>query len=160
MSRDDQTGGNAPRQGTMIRQSRFGATSYDTVALTRFPPPDFLTPTQRNLWIAALGDVPLEFFRARHIPVMIQYVRAVERMMFYSDRFEEDPEDAISLSRWDKMLKICYRLENHLSLNTGALISLVVRARTELKLANQQKNAREAGEDESNKRRGLTYVGH
>lgn len=160
MSREDQTGSNAPRQGTMIRQSRFGATAYDVAALTRFPPPDFLTPTQRNLWIAALSDVSLEFFRARHIPVMIQYVRAVERMMVYSDQFEADPEDAVSLARWDKMLRICYRLENHLSLSTGALISLVVRSRTENKLANQQKKMQDAAEDPANKRRGLTYVGH
>lgn len=160
MSRDDQVGGNAPRQGTMIRQSRFGATAYDVPALTRFPPPDFLTPTQRNLWIAALSDVPLEFFRARHIPVMIQYVRAVERMMHFSDLFEEDPEDAISFARWDKMLRICYRLENHLSLSTGALISLVVRSRTENKLAHQQKTMKESADNPADKRRGLTYVGH
>jgi hypothetical protein len=160
MNRDDQTGANAPRQGTMIRQSRFGTSAFDVPALSRFPPPDFLTPVQRNLWIAALADVPLEFFRARHIPIMIQYVRAVERMMALSDLYEEDPEDAISFARWDKMIRICSRLENHLSLSTGALISLVVRSRTENKLAHQNKTAQEAAEAPTNKRKGLTYVGH
>lgn len=58
------------------------------------------------------------------------------------------------------MIRVTTRLENHLSLNTGSLISLVVRARTEHRVANQVKSAREAGEDGNNVRAGLTYVGH
>lgn len=160
MDRDEQVGANAPRQGKMIQQTTFGVSSYTVMALERFPPPDFLSQTQRNLWIAALGDTPLEFFRARHIPLMIQYVRAVERMMKYSDEFEEDPDDMIAMNRWNAMIRITTRLERHLSLNTEALMSLVIRARSELRAANQQKNAVESGRSAANKRAGLTYVGH
>jgi hypothetical protein len=144
----------------MIRQSRFGVAGYNLPALERFPPPEFLTDTQRNLWIAALGDVPLEFFRARHIPIMIQYVRAVETMMELSDQLAEDSSDPVIFSRWEKMLRITMRVENHLSMNTEALISMVTRARSELRVANQQKSAREAGESAAAPRAGLVYVGH
>jgi hypothetical protein len=58
------------------------------------------------------------------------------------------------------MFRISSRLERHLSLNTEALISLVVRARAELRVANQQKRSHENSEDERNTRAGLIYVGH
>jgi hypothetical protein len=162
MSRSDQKGTAAPRQGTMIRQSRFGAANYMTPALERFPPPDFLTEMQQNLWIACLSDVPLDFFRSRHIPIMIQYVRCIERMMKYSDEVEADPDDAIAYTKWNGALNLSLRLEKHLSFGTGDLMMLVVRARTEMKLSNQQRNRDEASEGESpaQMRAGLTYVGH
>lgn len=160
MSRSNQTGANAPRKGTMIRQTRFGVAGYNMPALERFPPPEFLSDTQRNLWIAALGDVPLEFFRARHIPIMIQYVRAVELMMTLSDELQEEQDNPIIFSKWEKMLRITMRLENHLSMNTESLISMVIRARAELRVANQAKRAQEAGESVDAPRAGLVYVGH
>lgn len=166
MSRSDQTGANAPRKGTMIRQTRFGVAGYNIPALERFPPPEFLTDTQRNLWIAALSDVPLEFFRARHIPLMIQYVRAVEMMMTFSDQVQTDNDDPIAFVKWEKMLRVVMRLENHLSMNTESLISMVIRARAEFRVANQAKSAREAGQAGENSdtpinpRAGLVYVGH
>lgn len=160
MKRSDYRGAAAPNRGTMIRQSRTGTPAYLTMALERFPAPVFLTPTQVNIWNAALGDFPVEFFRARHLPIMIQYVRAVERMMHYSDQFEEDPEDTIAQSRWIKMIAVVARLENQLSLNTKTLIAMVLQARTEMKLANQQKAAHEAGQDEAAPRRGLVYDGY
>ena len=160
MSRDKQTGRSAPRQGSLLRTSQSGVSGYIAPAISRFPAPDFLTDMQKNLWIAALSDVPLEFFRARHIPFMIQYVRAVEHMMRASDELEADHEDIDALNKWDRMSKIAARLERHLSLNVEALISLVVRARSEHRVANQQKSLKEAGEDEANSRFGLTYVGY
>jgi len=160
MSRDDQTGRKAPNQGTMIRQTRFGVAAFNVPAIERFPPPEFLTNTQRNIWVAVLNDVPQEFFRARHLPMMIQYVRLVERMMKYSDQFEADMDDKEALSMFERTMKVVMRLETHLALNTGRLIDLVVRARTELKTAHQGKTAREAGESKANARSGLTYVGH
>jgi hypothetical protein len=144
----------------MLRQSRFGTTAYSIPALDRFPPPDFLTEMQSNLWIAALSDFPLEFFRARHIPTMIQYVRATERAMFYNDQYEADPEDVEALNMFERMSRLAARLERQLCLNTGHLVSMVVRARSEMKLANQTKNAKEAGEGFTAKRLGLVYVGH
>lgn len=161
MKRSEQNGRNAPRQGTLARASQSGVVGgYIVPAISRFPPPEFLTDTQRNLWIAALSDVPLEFFRTRHIPMMIQYVRAVEHMMRFSDEFEADPEDLDALNKWDRMSKIAARLERHLSFNAEALISMVLRARSEFRVATQQKNLKEAGEDERNARSGLTYVGY
>jgi len=160
MNRSDQRGVNAPRKGTMIRQTRFGAAGYNLPALERFPPPEMLTDTQRNLWIAALGDIPLEFFRARHIPIMIQYVRAVELMMIASDQLQEDNENPIAFVRWEKMLRVVTRLETHLSMNTNALIDMVIRARAELRVAQQQKIANEAAESTNAPRSGLIYVGH
>lgn len=160
MKRSDQSGAHAPRKGTMLRQSAFGMAAYTTKAIERFPPPEFLSDMQKNLWIAALGDVPLEFFRARHIPIMIQYVRAVEIMMKFSDAYEADHEDDIAFARWTRMMTVVSRLERHMSLNTEALISMVIRARTELKLAHQAQKRDEASEDSSSLRRGLTYVGH
>lgn len=160
MKRSDQTGANAPRKGAMIRQTMFGNAAYSVPAITRFPPPDFLTQTQTNIWIAALSDVPLEFFRARHISMMVQYVRAVEHMMTFSDEFEADPDDMVALGKWERMIRLASRLENHLALNTRSLIDLVVRSRTELRAAHQSQNAQEAGEDSRNPRVGLVYVGH
>ena len=160
MRRSDQTGASAPRKGSLMRTSQSGVAAYTSPAITRFPPPDFLTRTQQNLWIAALSDIPLEFFRARHIPMMIQYVRAVEHMMRFSDEFQADPDDTDALNKWERMFRISSRLERHLSLNTEALISLVVRARAELRVANQQKRSHENSEDERNTRAGLIYVGH
>jgi hypothetical protein len=144
----------------MIRQSRFGTPAYVTMALERFPPPAFLTPTQVNIWTAALGDFPLEFFRARHLPVMIQYVRAVEHMMKFSDEFESDPEDMIAFNRWTKMMTLVRQLERQLSFSTAHLIDMVIRARSELKLSQQNQRSREAGEQSASPRRGLVYVGH
>jgi hypothetical protein len=129
-------------------------------ALDRFPAPDYLTDMQKNLWIAALSDFPLEFFRSRHIPTMILYVRTVEKMMSFSDQYEADPEDIEALNMMERMSRLASRLERQLSLTTGHLVSMVVRARTEMKLANQGKKANEAGEGFTAKRLGLVYVGH
>lgn len=160
MKREDQTGANAPNRGTMIRQSRFGTSAYSIPALDRFPPPEFLTEMQTNLWIAALSDFPLEFFRARHIPTMIQYVRATERAMFYSDQYEADPEDIEALNMMERMSRLSARLERQLSLTTGHLVSMVTRARSEMKVANQQKAIGESSAGFTAKRLGLVYVGH
>jgi hypothetical protein len=160
MSRSDQVGANAPNKGSMIRQSRYGAANYMVPALERFPPPETLTDMQRNLWIACLSDVPLDFFRPRHIPIMIQYVRCIERMMILSDQVEADPDDAIAYTKWNGALNLSMRLEKHLSFGTADLMMLVVRARTELKLANQQRNNDEAADSPAQMRAGLTYVGH
>lgn len=160
MNRDDQTGENAPRKGTMIRQSRAGNAAFSVMALEKFPPPHFLTDTQRNVWIAALGDHPLDFFRARHIPMMIQYVRAVELMMTASDEVQDDPSDSLAMLRWERMMRITTKLESTLSLSTGRLVDMVVRARSEQRAAFQGKRAKDAGESASNARAGLTYVGH
>lgn len=160
MSRSDQTGSNAPNKGTIIKQTRRGVASYDIPAITRYPPPSFLTDTQTNLWIACLSDVPLEFFRARHIPMMIQYVRAVEQMMRYSDLFEEDPDDIVSLNMWERFSRLVIRLEKHLSLHTDKLITMVTQARSEMRMAHQMNRAKEAGRDAANIRAGLIYDGH
>jgi hypothetical protein len=144
----------------MLRQSSFGNTALMTAALERFPPPEFLTDMQRNLWIAALSDVPLEFFRARHIPMMIQYVRAVEHMMRFSDIFEKDPDDTRAMMNWDRMSRIVTRYENQLSLGTSHIIQMVLRARAEVRVANQAKRQDEVGESSRDMRTGLTYVGH
>lgn len=160
MSRDDQVGDEAPRRGTMIRQSRSGAAAFEVMAIDKFPPPHFLTETQRNVWIAALADQPMDFFRARHIPLMIQYVRAVELMMNTSDEVQEDPTDSITFLRWERSMRIVMKLEGFLSLSTGRLIDLVVRARSEQRAAMQKKRAIDAGDKSSSSRAGLTYVGH
>lgn len=162
MSRSKQTGSAAPRQGTMIRQTRFGAAAYDIPAVQKFPAPEFLTTMQKSIWTAALSDISSEFFRARHIPIMIQYVRTLARMMDYSDELENDPEDNLLRSKWLSEMNLAMKLEKHLSFGSGDLIMLVVRARTEMKLAHQQKNAREAADDDNPQyqRQGLTYVGH
>jgi hypothetical protein len=160
MKRSEQTGANAPRKGTLQRQSQSGVAAYDIPALTRYPPPDFLTRTQTNLWIAVLGDMPLEFFRARHIPMMIQYVRAVERMMVISDEAESDPEDPDLLSRWERLFRLVSRMERHMGLDVPSLVSLITRARSEIRVAHQKKATIEAGQEERSHRAGLTYVGH
>jgi hypothetical protein len=117
-----------------------------------------MTRTQKNVWIAALSDMPLEFFRARHIPTMIQYCRAVERMMHFSDQWEKDIEDDIARTTWIRMMQVVRSLENQLSMGTNTLILLGVKARSEHRVANQSRNAAEAGEDDRNTRAGLTYV--
>lgn len=160
MKRSDQSGDNAPNRGTMIKQSSRGVAAFDVAAIDRYPPPSFLTPTQTNLWVASLSDVPLEFFRARHIPIMIQYVRAVEKMMLFSDQFEADPDNVVALSMWERMIRMTTKLERQLSFHTEALISVVTRARGEMRLANQMKKAKEAGTTKSSTRTGLIYVGH
>jgi hypothetical protein len=158
MKRSEQTGKKSPRKGTLIRTSQSGVAAFQIPALDRFPPPEFLNEMQKNLWVASLSDTPLEFFRARHIPMMIQYVRAVSLMMIYSDAAEADPDDAISIAAWDRMMRISIRLENQLSLNTGRLIDTVVRARSEFRAAQQGKVANEAGASASSGRKGLVYV--
>lgn len=158
MKRSDQTGKQSPRKGSLIRTSQSGIAAFQTPALDRFPPPEFLNEMQRNLWIASLSDTPLEFFRARHIPMMIQYVRAVSLMMIYSDAVESDPDDAISVTAWNRMINISSKLENHLSLNTGRLIDTVVRARSEFRAAQQGKTGREAAAAPGATRKGLVYV--
>lgn len=160
MKRSEQTGKKSPRKGTLLRTSQSGVAAFQIPALDRFPPPDFLNEMQKNLWVASLSDTPLEFFRARHIPMMIQYVRAVSLMMIYSDAVEADPDDAVSIAAWDRMMRISTRLENHLSLNTGRLIDTVVRARSEFRAAQQGKVANEAGTAASSGRKGLVYVGN
>jgi hypothetical protein len=144
----------------MIRQSTRGIAALDVPAITSFPPPSFLTSTQTNLWIACLSDVPLEFFRARHIPVLIQYVRAVEKMMHYSDLYEADPDDIVSLNMWDRLMRIATRLERQLSFHTTSLISRTTRATGEARVAAQTKRAKEAGKSGANARAGLIYVGY
>lgn len=156
--RNNQTGANAPRRGTLLKASPSGVVSHTVPAITRFPPPDFMTRTQKNVWIAALSDMPLEFFRARHIPTMIQYCRAVERMMHFSDQWEKDIEDDIARTTWIRMMQVVRSLENQLSMGTNTLILLGVKARSEHRVANQSRNAAEAGEDDRNTRAGLTYV--
>jgi hypothetical protein len=158
MDRGEQTGAKAPRKGSLIRTSQSGIAAFSVAALDRFPPPDFLNDMQRNLWVASLSDIPLEFFRARHIPMMIQYVRAVALMMHYSDAVAEDPDDAIAVNAWERMIRISSRLELHLSLNTGRLIDTISRARSEFRAAQQGKTAKEAGEVGRNSRSGLVYV--
>lgn len=158
MKRTDQVGKEAPRKGSLIRTSQSGVAAFEVAALERFPPPDFLNEMQKNLWIASLSDIPLEFFRARHIPMMIQYVRSVALMMIYSDAVTADPDDAISVAAWDRMVRISTRLENHLSLNTGRLIDTVVRARSEFRAMQQGKTGREAAASPGASRKGLVYV--
>jgi hypothetical protein len=160
MKRSEQTGKKSPRKGTLIRTSQSGVAAFQIPALDRFPPPEFLNEMQKNLWVASLSDTPLEFFRALHIPMMIQYVRAVSLIMIYSDAAEADPDDAISIAAWDRMMRISIRLENQLSLNTGRLIDTVVRARSEFRAAQQGKVASEAGVAASSGRKGLVYVGN
>lgn len=158
MKRSSQVGKDAPRKGSLIRTSQSGIAAFQIPALERFPPPDFLNEMQKNLWIASLSDVPLEFFRARHIPMMIQYVRAVALMMIYSDAVMADPDDAISVSAWNRMVNISTKLEVHLSLNTSRLIDTVVRARSEFRAAQQGKTGQEAAVSSGAARKGLVYV--
>lgn len=158
MDRSEQQGSKAPRKGTLIRTTAHsGVAAFSVPALDRFPPPDFLDEMQRNLWVASLSDMPLEFFRARHIPMMIQYVRAVALMMHYSDAVDSDPDDAISVNAWERMIRIASRLETHLSLNTGRLIDTISRARSEFRVAQQSKTAKEAGQTSRQTRVGLVY---
>lgn len=158
MKRSEQTGNKAPRKGSLIRTSQSGVAAFSVPALDRFPPPEFLNEMQQNLWIASLSDTPLEFFRARHIPMMIQYVRAVSLMMIYSDAVTADPDDAISVAAWDRMMKMATRLESHLGLNVGRLIDTVVRARAEFRAGHQGKMSQEAGAAPGAARKGLVYV--
>lgn len=160
MSRSDQVGLNAPRKGSLLRTSQSGVAAFQVPASERFPPPDFLSETQINIWNAALDDIPLEFFRARHIPMMIQYVRAVEKLMVFSDEFEADGDDTTAMNRWDRMIRIVSRLEKHLGLDTHTLHDRVMRARAEFRAAHQGKNAHESTVNERGVRTGLVYVGH
>ena len=79
-------------------------------------------------------------------------------MMIYSDAVEADPDDAISVAAWNKMINISTRLETHLSLNTGRLIDTVVRARSEFRAAQQGKSGHEAAVSQNATRKGLVYV--
>jgi hypothetical protein len=154
-------GGNSnARPGSYTRTTAIGTAAYNTPALARFPPPEFLTKTQSNIWVAALADISLEFFRARHIPMMIQYVRAVEHMMKASDEFEEDPEDQIARIKWERMFKLAAKLERHLSLHTENLISMVVRSRSELRVQHETKRNADSGDEANASRTGLIYAGY
>lgn len=142
----------------MIRTSQSGVAAFQVPALERFPPPEFLNEMQKNLWIASLSDVPLEFFRARHIPMMIQYVRAVALMMIYSDAVTADPDDSISAEAWKRMINISTKLETHLCLDSGKLMNMVLRARSEFRAAQQGKTGMEASVSSGSARKGLVYV--
>lgn len=160
MDREDQRGRNAPNQGSMIRVTKGGVAAFHHSALSRFPPPDFLNHTQQSLWTAALSDVPLEFFRARHIPMMIQYVRAVDRMMEYSDQMIADPDDNIAFKRWEKYTGITIRLERFLGLDVKSLVEIYMRARAETRKGYLDRRDADAGDDDADLREGLVYVGH
>jgi hypothetical protein len=160
MSRSSQTGSNAPRKGSLLRTSNSGIMGYQTPAINRYPPPEFLTQTQANVWTAVLEDTPLEFFRARHIPILVQYVRMCERLMTLSDEVEADPDDTTAYNRWERVLRILFRLEKHLKIDIGSLQDLLIRARAEFRVANQTKSINEAGQEDRSKRTGLVYVGH
>jgi hypothetical protein len=154
-----QVGNAAPNRGTVIKQSKSGSISYNVPALSSFPAPDFLTPMQTNIWVAALSDISLDFFRARHIPLMIMYVRALERTMNLSDMMEIDPDDSITQARFERSQRILFRMEKHLSLDTVTLISMKLRARAEQRVTDQQKQGKEAGASGAAPRAGLTYAG-
>lgn len=158
MSRSDQVGLNAPRQGTMLRQNSGGKVVNTVKAIERFAPPEFLTNVQRSLWIAALSDVELEFFRARHIPLLIQYVRAIELMMDASKEVMMFPENKKKVTMWMRYISIVTRLERFMSFDTTSLIAMHTRARAERRLGVEQDNLDDMADREDNGRRGLTYV--
>lgn len=158
MNRSDQTGANAPRQGTMLRLNRDSKVAHTVKAIEKFEPPGFLSNVQRSLWIAALSDTDLEFFRARHIPLMVQYVRAIELMMEASQEVMLFPDSKKKISTWLRYIGIVARLERFLSLDTTSLIARHTRARAERRLATEAENLDEMADGENNARRGLTYV--
>jgi len=82
----------------------------------------------------------------------------VSLMMIYSDAVTADPDDAISVAAWDRMMKMATRLESHLGLNVGRLIDTVVRARAEFRAGHQGKTGQEAGAANGAARKGLVYV--
>lgn len=164
MSRDEQHGSKAPRKGTMLRQIKSGNFAYNIPALSRFPPPEFLTDMQKNIWIATLGDIQLEFFRARHIPLMIQYVRATEHMMLASDEFTADRNDPTAFRLWEKSILHYRSIERALGFDVPRLIDEVIRARASHRVMFEDKNRLDASSDDvsgaADKRSGLMYVGH
>lgn len=159
MEKPEYRGRIAPKtQGTKLRTNSIGTITFSAPALRNFPPPEFLTETQASLWVAALADVHVEFFRARHIPMMIQYVRAVEKMMTFSDDFEADSEDERAMTMWLKMMSVVTKLERVLGLDAKSLIEMVVRSRTQLKDSQTARRVLDAEDtEEANKREGLIY---
>ena len=157
MEKSEYRGKLAPNKGTKLRTNSIGVAVFSAPALRNFPPPEFLTDTQKSLWIAALADVQVEFFRARHIPMMIQYVRAVEKMMTFSDRFEEDIEDEHAMKMWVSFTHIVSKLERILALDARTLMEAVVRSRTALKDSFNERRTLDVESDERDKRKGLVY---
>lgn len=160
MEKPEYSGKLAPNRGSRLRTNSIGTPTFSAPAIRSFPPPEFLTDMQINLWTAALSDVPVEFFRARHIPMMIQYVRAVEGMMKFSDRVEADEEDDHAFKRWNQYMNVVSRLERTLAMDAKMLITRTLHGRKALKDADTAKRTIDsAGNDaEDNSREDLFYA--
>lgn len=144
-------------QGTFRQATSAGGGPFQSSALDTFPPPEFLTPAQTNVWVACLADMPLEFFRARHLPMMIQYVRNVERMMKLSDEYEDDPDNHEAFAAWVKIFNVTKTMENHLCLNISRLMDIASRGRAEHRLALHSQAMEESSRNERAPRAGLVY---
>lgn len=157
MTTSDKVGANAPRKGS-LRTSTSGTPILVIPALSRFPPPPFLTPIQANLWIAALSEVPLDVFRSRHLPMMILYVRSVEHMMRVSDDHQKDPDDDELFRKLKARQAFVASIEHNLSFDTRMLFTTIFRANSHMRLANDEKRMKDVADLDDYQRQELMYA--